>query len=216
MTPGDARGESSIERFLEGRRARILEAMAQETVEKGFAAVEVGDVVTRAGLKREEFDDLFDSLEECLLIALDALLSEVMAAVGRSYSLDKAELESVGDGIAALLELFAAQPSYTALAFTEAEGATDRTQEIFDAGQRTLASFLERSWAYAPTATRQSSDAARAIMGGATTVVRGEVLAGRTELLRDLTEDLVYCGLVGFIGVERAREQARAAAERHR
>ena len=63
------------------QRARIINALAEETVEKGYRAVTVAGIVKRAGIARNTFYENFAGKEDCFLAASDQAVEEAMRRV---------------------------------------------------------------------------------------------------------------------------------------
>lgn len=69
------------------QRERILVAMAQAVGEKGFANTSVAEVVSRAGVSRATFYDLFAGKDDCFAAAYDwaaQAIASVLAATARA------------------------------------------------------------------------------------------------------------------------------------
>ena len=69
MRPPPGRHPLPKEFIAQHQRARIISALAEETVEKGYRAVTVADIVRRAGIARNTFYENFSSKEDCFLAA---------------------------------------------------------------------------------------------------------------------------------------------------
>jgi AcrR family transcriptional regulator len=74
MPPG--RHPLPREFIAQHQRARIIAALAEETVEKGYRAVTVADIVRRAGIARNTFYENFSSKEDCFLAASETAVRE--------------------------------------------------------------------------------------------------------------------------------------------
>lgn len=76
------------ERVLDIQRARILAAMVEECAERGATNVTVAHVVSRAGVSRRTFYELFDDVEDCFLGAFDEAIARVSRYVLDGYDPD--------------------------------------------------------------------------------------------------------------------------------
>ena len=83
MRPPPGRQQLSREFIAQHQRARIIAALAEETVAKGYRAVTVADIVRRAGIARNTFYENFSSKEDCFLAAQDFAVERGPAAGGR-------------------------------------------------------------------------------------------------------------------------------------
>jgi AcrR family transcriptional regulator/DNA-binding MarR family transcriptional regulator len=84
---GLAPGPNGLERaqVLEIQRARILGAMTEVVLERGVPGVNVEHVVSRAGVSRRTFYEIFPDREECFLAALQDGLARIAAVVVLAY-----------------------------------------------------------------------------------------------------------------------------------
>jgi AcrR family transcriptional regulator len=62
----------SREEVADSQRTRLLRAMVELVAERGFAAVTIADLASRAAVSRGAFYEQFADKEECLLAAYDA------------------------------------------------------------------------------------------------------------------------------------------------
>ena len=81
MRPPPGRQQLSREFIARHQRARIIAALAEETVAKGYRAVTVADIVRRAGIARNTFYENFPSKEDCFLAAQDYAVEEALRRV---------------------------------------------------------------------------------------------------------------------------------------
>src|ERR1700749_9214 len=81
MRPPPGRQRLSREFIARHQRARIVAALAEETMEKGYRAVTVADIVRRAGIARNTFYDNFSSKEDCFLATQDFAVEESLRRV---------------------------------------------------------------------------------------------------------------------------------------
>ena len=79
MRPPPGRQRLSREFIARHQRARIVAALAEETMDKGYRAVTVADIVRRAGIARNTFYDNFSSKEDCFLATQDFAVEETLA-----------------------------------------------------------------------------------------------------------------------------------------
>jgi len=194
-------------------RERLVRAIADLCAEQGYEATTEEQVIERAGVEATTFEELFGDKQTCATAAIDAILAEVMTTVSTSYSADLAERDSYLLAIRAILELLAAQPSFTHISFICArQMGPPQLDDGLEAGARMLSAMLERLGGDAG-ASAAPPRAARAALGAAEAVVRREIAAGRTERLPALLPDFVYSAAVPFLGQEEALRLARRGRE---
>lgn len=118
------RGRHGLSRdeVVRSQRNRMLRAMADAMVEKGYVGTTVADVIRRAGVSRETFYQQFDSKEACYLAAFDAavavllgspLVAEAVAATDRAPAARFSAL------LAGYLDALAAEPAFARLFLLE-------------------------------------------------------------------------------------------------
>ncbi len=85
--PGSAHPtrEQATARVADYQRQRLLKAALGVAAESGYGAMSATAVVTRAGVSRKTFYDLFADRDECFLAALDEALMQMAAAVAPAW-----------------------------------------------------------------------------------------------------------------------------------
>jgi AcrR family transcriptional regulator len=188
--------------------------MTECCAERGYEETRIEEVIGRAGVSRQSFDDLFSDKEDCALAAIDRVMSETLASVGGVDSAGEADLRQ---GIVAgktILELIGSRPSYPQLAIVQArQGGSKRMHERYESGLQILVLLIEKARDFSSQSPASTESAARAALGGVEAVVRRELDAGRAEKLPRLLPDFVYGVLVPLIGQEAALRQSVAASE---
>lgn len=186
--------------------------MAELCAERGYRETTVEAVIERAGMEGEKRASLVEEgKEELFLAAMNAILGEVVSVVAGAYSADKSELDSGIDGVRAILELMAANPSYADIGYTVGpRTGPERAMEVHEVGLKVLVVMIDRLRDYGAWDTQPPS-AAQAVVGGAEALIRQEIAAGRTAELPRLLPDLVYGATVPFLGQGPALELTRRA-----
>jgi AcrR family transcriptional regulator len=208
------RGRHGLPRELVTRsqRERLLAAVVEVTAAKGYEATTVGDILGEAGVGRESFYELFDDKRNCALAAHAVLVDDLEQRVRAAYTQPGAWPERVRDALAAALAWFAEDPAAARFTLIElaAVGTPYRTrfQAEFSRFIRLLDDGLDR--------IETDPDLARATslaVGAALARIYEEVALGRAAELPALLPELTYELLVPFCGEEKARAEARRAAE---
>jgi len=198
--------------FLPTDRERLVRAMGETCVERGYAEATVDEVLERTGLPAEVFMQNFEGKEDCAVAAINLVLAEATAASSAAWSSDSSEIESIVLGFKALLDLFAARPSFAPLLYVQARYAMPNSCfEPYDSGVTIMASMIDRLRIYATQETLAPKTTARAVLGSAGMVIRRAILAGETRLLPELLPDIVYGVLVPYLGQREALQIAGQA-----
>ncbi len=119
-SPGAVNGRGDV---VQLQRARIVSAMVEVVAERGVARATVAHVVTRAGVSRRTFYDLFDDREDCFVAALDLAVERAAARVAPAFGEGGSWIERMRMGLRALLELLDDEPSLGRLGIVDALGA---------------------------------------------------------------------------------------------
>lgn len=116
------------------QRLRLLEAMAELVAERGYAAVTIGDVATRAGTAKRTFYDHFPDKERCFLAALDGITDTLIQAVARFFAAPGTVRERCEYSLRGYLELLGSLPSTSKTFYLEAMAsgpeAVDRRMDM--------------------------------------------------------------------------------------
>jgi AcrR family transcriptional regulator/DNA-binding MarR family transcriptional regulator len=116
-------------RVAEIQRQRLLAAMAVVAGERGAANASVAHVVSRAGVSRRTFYELFEDREACFLAAFDQAIAQAAETVLPAYEGHTRWRERVRAALAALLQFLDAEPGMARLVVVEALGAGPRALE---------------------------------------------------------------------------------------
>jgi AcrR family transcriptional regulator len=190
------------------QRQRIVEAMVECCAEKTYAATTIADIVSQASISRTTFYKRFGGKRECFDAALDWCLEETRAAATDSCSPADPPPTAVRKGVAATLDLMAANPGLTQLLTGEAvsvePAVVGRYREL-------LIPALEKLWVDAGEKPRSGRSDPRLALGRAQVLVLNQIVAGEAEQLPQLLPEIVYVTLLPFVGHEEALSQARLA-----
>lgn len=201
--------------FAPSVRERLITAMAASCAERGYAEASVGEVLSRGGLSRADFDRHFAGKADCALAAVDQILAETTQAIAGARTPGLADWQFLLGATKAVLELMAARPSYARLACIEARSAMPaEAYERYAAGIRVIVAMLDRVRAYAKGSAPAS--ATRGAVGSAEFLIRRELIAGRAERLPDLLPDIIYGTVVPFLDQQEALRYAELARELQR
>jgi AcrR family transcriptional regulator len=116
-------------RVGEIQRARILAAMSELVRERGAGEVTVAHVVSRSGVSRRTFYELFADREDCFLAAFDLAITRGGESVIGAYRAGGCWCERVRAGLEAMLAFLDAEPELGFLCVVGALGAGARALE---------------------------------------------------------------------------------------
>lgn len=194
-------------------RRRLLVAMLEELVEKGYPGTEVEAAAKRARLEGTEWSAWFADKDACLFAAFEQLSWELREAILAGCARGEEWPGRVADGLRALLAALADRASTT-------EALAHSFPAIGPAAQARYQEFVESLAPLLTTgreATAVEEDLPAEVellaVGAAEALVFEEIRAGRTAELEQLTPAILFSLLVPFIG---AAEATAAMDAEHR
>lgn len=193
------------------QRARIVAALAEEAVDKGYRAVTVADVVRRAGIARNTFYENFASKEDCFLAAYEFAVEEAMRRVVEAGG----ELESwparVNAGLAAFLRYVASEPALAHTCVVEALSAGPAAVERREQSIQEFVPLFRMGRKVSPQGEKLPPTLEEQIVGGLFWILYQRIVSGKVEEIEALRPELVEFALGPYIGSEAARRSAAEA-----
>jgi len=192
-------------------RRRLLVAMLEELVEKGYPEAEVETAARRARLQGTEWSAWFADKDACLFAAFEQLSRELREAIRQGCATGEDWPTRVAGGLRALLAALAARASL-------AEALARSFPAIGPAAQARYQAFIE---SLAPLLTAGRDPAIDAelpaevellAIGAGESLVFEEICAARTADLPALAPEILFSVLVPFTGAT----EAAAAMEAER
>jgi AcrR family transcriptional regulator len=189
------------------RRQPILEAMIHVVGTKGYQAASVGDVVAEARASRATFYKYFDGKHDCFLAAYELAADRVLgAALEGCEGAAGPWPEPARTGLAAIVELFAADPELARTAVVEVAAAGDEARRRHWSALGRLARLLDEG--RHPRRPRLPPNTALMAVSGVAALIFDELRAGRAAELLNLLPELEFALLVPFVGPRAAGAEA--------
>ena len=192
------------------QRSRIIAALAEETVEKGYRAVTVADIVSRAGIARNTFYENFSSKEDCFLAASEFAVKEALRRVVDAASKVDAWPQRVNAGLDAFLHYVASEPALARTCVVEALSAGPAAVERYERSIQAFVPLFRMGRKVAPKGDTLPGTLEETIVGGVFWIVYQRIVMGQVEEIEQLLPELVEFSLTPYVGPEAAK---RAAAE---
>ena len=105
------------------QRRRLVSALAEAMVERGYCDTSVKDVLAASGLSRDTFYKHFGNVEGCFEAAHESALDQLFDCLEGACATEEAWPHRLGTAISSLLDLFTAQPAIANLLLVEAQAA---------------------------------------------------------------------------------------------
>lgn len=193
------------------QRARIVNALAQETAEKGYRAVTVADIVKRAGIARNTFYENFGSKEECFLAtqeyAMSAALERVVAAAGEISDWPR----RVRAGLAAFLTYVSEEPALARTCMVEALTAGPASVKHYEESLQAFVSLFQLGRDVSPHGEELPETLEEALIGGVFWIVYLRLTGPEPGKIVELVPELTEFILKPYLGAEEAGVIAREA-----
>ncbi len=190
------------------QRARIIAALAEEASEKGYRAVTVSDIVSRAGIARNTFYENFGSKEECFLAAQEYAMSTALERVVASAgSLDEWP-QRVRAGLAAFLGFVVDEPALARTCMVEALAAGPAAVRCYEESQQSFVSLFKLGRDVSPHGPDLPETLEEALIGGVFWIVYQRLTSSQLEAISELLPELVEFILTPYLGAEGAHEVA--------
>ncbi len=215
------RGASSglpREHVSEIQRMRILSAMAEVASEMGAGSVTVAHVVSRAGVSRRTFYDLFADREECFLAAFEEAIERGGALVVGAYEGEATWRERIRAGLWAALQWLDEDPATARLCIVESLAAGPKVLARRAVVLRALVQAIDEGRNAQPArggtrrkaATTLPPLTAEGVVGAVLSVIHTRLSTPEPQPLTGLLGELMGVVVLPYLG------QAAAEKELHR
>jgi AcrR family transcriptional regulator/DNA-binding MarR family transcriptional regulator len=199
------------------QRLRLMRALVQAVCERGARNLSVGEIVSRAGISRRTFYELFADSEECFLAAFDYSVERIAGRVTPAYEAQAQWLDAIRAGLVALLELLDEDPVVGRFLFVESLGAGRATLERRARVVAGLVTAVDRGREVADAGAPPPSPlAAEGVVGAVCAVLHSRLLTpGKTPFVR-LAEPLMSMIVLPYLGPDATQAELRRPKPRVR
>lgn len=188
-------------------RERLCLALAELTREHRYEDVQGALVAERARLPSDAFERHFADKEQCLLAAVDAVVEQLIEAVGDAYMRCSGDWpEAVRCALAVLLEFLANSSALTRLC---AEDGIRLGPALMERRDRLLERFDELlAPGYAESPSPPPEVVSEAIAGSVLALISTGIAEQRVDSLPEALPLATVMALSPFLGTERAQQVA--------
>jgi AcrR family transcriptional regulator len=194
------------------QRERLIVSMLAAAAERGYRALTVQDVLTRAGISRPTFYEQFQDKEDCFLAAFDAAAGELQRRVrAAAEKVDANWRDRMRAGLEELLRYIDEEPKAARTVLVEARASSPaglgRRDELLDGFASCIDGMVRDELAEPPSAI-----AAAGVVGGIESVLYARLQKGDTEDLDSLVPSLMYFAVLTYAGHDAAGDELDGAA----
>jgi AcrR family transcriptional regulator len=198
------------------QRERLIAAMLRAAAELGYRALNVQDVIERAGVSRPTFYEHFANKEACFLAAFDItatrLRERVAAAAGKAGDNLRDRLRF---GLETILHFAATDPDAAQTLIVEARAASPAAamhrNDLLDHFAGCIDTQVRE---LCPDAPSYSAITAAGIVGGVEALLYSRLCKGELDDLDSLLPSMMYFLVLPFEGHEAASEELAVAVSR--
>jgi AcrR family transcriptional regulator len=198
------------------QRARMIAAMIDVISERGRPAATVAHVVSRSGVSRRTFYEVFEDFEDCFLAALDQSIARAKEYVRETYEPDAKWLVRIKAALIAVLEFLEDEPAMGRLCVIETLGAGRKVHERRLLALDPVIVAVDEGRRESRSGTALPALTAEGVVGGVLSVMHARLLERDTGLL-ELAGPLIGMIALPYLGPAAAsRESSRTAPKRRR
>ena len=196
------------------QRARMVAAMIDTIAERGRAGATVAHVVSRSGVSRRTFYEVFEDFEDCFLAALDQSIARASEYVREVFEPEARWIVRIRTALIALLEFVEDEPAMARLCILETLGAGRKVHERRALVLEPVIAAVDEGRGESKSATALPPLTGEGIVGGVLSVLHARLLEGDPHPL-ELTGSLMGMIALPYLGPAAAhRETSRAAPVR--
>jgi AcrR family transcriptional regulator len=198
------------------QRTRLIQAIAELTMAKGYANTQVKDIVAHARVAKPVFYQHFSNKQHAFLEAQNYPTQFILDRCAAAYFSANEWPERVWRMLETLLDLVVQNPAISYLRLVECyaagPAAIRRAEEI----TRSFTIFLEEGYRYRARAASLPRMCSQASAGAIFEIIQRQVAAGELAALRARLPQLAYIAIAPFAGAEEAIELVEEIKARER
>jgi AcrR family transcriptional regulator len=211
LPPG--RHSIAVEEVVRQQRMRLMAAMLDAVGEQGYIATSVADVLSRAGISRRTFYEHFSDKEDCYLQAYDHVTAMLFETIAASFVGHRRWQDAMRAGLDVFLRTVAANPRFARACLGEILTVGPEGVRRRDASLTPFQQFFEMARELAPAEASIPETVTETLVGGILETICARVMRDEADRVPELLDQLMFWGLVPFVGpVEANQALAEMAA----
>jgi AcrR family transcriptional regulator len=186
------------------QRTRLISATAEVTMQKGYAATKVDDIVAAARVAKPVFYQYFRDKQHAFLEAQQFPTQYILDRCAEAYFTVDEWPERVWRCFQTLLELIVSNPALSHLRLVECYAAGPEAIRRAEDITRSFTMFMQEGYRYREEGASLPRLTSQAIAGAFFEIVQRQVAEGRFATLQAHLPQLTYLALAPFTGAEQA------------
>jgi AcrR family transcriptional regulator len=180
------------------QRERIIRAVGQLVVEKGYETLSIPAISAKAGTSNQTFYEHFSNKREAFLAAFEASAAEGLVVTSAAFDAASDTPEKVGAAVRAILEHIADNQLFAQLTFFDLQTAGPVALDRADAAMDSFTAFLQPEVARPGVDKPAAGAVLQAVGSGAWAAIQHELVLGNAESLPELAPEMVRILLTPF------------------
>lgn len=195
-------------------RRRLLDAVLEELVEKGYSGTEIETAARRADLDGTAWSRCFADKDECLFAAFKQLTDQLRMAIEEGCASADDWSGKVAAGLRSLLERLAARADQAEALARTFPAIGPAAQACYQAFVEDLAPLLAIAREGVPAGPGLPAEVELLAIGAAEAIVFDRIQAGQAVQLPEIGPEILFSLLVPFVGARAAEEAMLRERER--
>jgi AcrR family transcriptional regulator len=190
--------DSPLSRSELSQRERIVRAVGQLVVEKGYETLSIPAISAKAGTSNQTFYENFSNKREAFLAAFEASAAAGLAVTSTAFDSGGDTPEKVGAAVRAVLEHIAGNELFAQLTFFHLQTAGPVALDRADAAMDSFTAFLKPDVARPGVDKPAAGAVLEAVGSGAWAAIQHELVQGKGASLPDHAPELTRVLLTPF------------------
>lgn len=201
---------------LDLQRGRLIAALIAAVEARGYAAVTVGELLSRARISRKTFYEVFVDLDDCFLAAFEQTTAHARELLQAAYETERGWRAGTRAALLSLLTAMEDDRGLAKLCIVEAFGAGPRVLERRAQLLADLAQMIAGGRAIAKAGYEPSPLSPQATAGGIAELLHARLLREDPARLTDLLGPLMSVIVLPYVGRAAAYSELDAPVPRVR
>jgi AcrR family transcriptional regulator len=196
-------------------REQLMNAMLDLTLEQGYEAVSVEQIVERAGGRRTEFGETFGSKEACAIAVLEELANDNLRTVRAAFDRQARWPDSRRAAAHAEARWIVENPKWVRFGMVEMLWGGEMTRALRDGFFRRYSSMVDAGRAVARDPDSIPAFTAEGAIGSITEMFAKRLQRGGVVDPYEFIPGLMYLAVLPFLGEAAARRELTMPAPEH-